>query len=127
MKALKMDEKKKYDKSIEILKKYDDFIKKNKLKFPDYYILLGESYARLGKYSDAEREFQIAIEILNITNYLNQDEKCYLKKYIYQWLKYLTLKYNNTLAVKKYNENMGAQTYNIEHVRGSFQINFIIE
>ena len=124
IKALKMDEQKKYGKTIEILEPYKDFIENNKDNFPDYYILLGEAYARLGKHLISQKEFEVALNILSGTSLLNQDERAYLKKYIYNWLKYLALNYNHSLAIEEYKKNINNLFYNEAKIRHSFKINF---
>ena len=61
MKALSMQERGEYENSIKLLTKYEEFINNNQSKFSDYYIILAEAYARIGKYKEADDKFKKAL------------------------------------------------------------------
>jgi len=127
MKALSMQEKGEYENSIKLLNKYEGFVNNNQEKFPDYFLILAEAYARIKKYKEADVKFKKALEVLEKSSYLTQDEKNYLKKYIYNWLIYLSSIYKHTLLLEKYKNIIENLSYDESKIRNSLKINFDID
>jgi tetratricopeptide (TPR) repeat protein len=123
MKALKYDSLQQYKKALTYLEKQNGFVADNEMMWPEYYILRGEIRARIGNTNQALEDFHKAIDILDTTNYVNNDEKNYLKYYILKWLEYLS----NNNRVEEYGEILqNGDEMNIENVRYSFKTNFDI-
>lgn len=125
-KALKYDEEANYSKVISILEKYTDFIVTNQYKFPDYYILLAEAYARLLNFIEAEKYFFRGLESLRKTTSFNSDEVRFLQKFIFAWLIYIYKKNNHNQAKLKYERLKDSISFNESNIRTSIKINFTI-
>jgi tetratricopeptide (TPR) repeat protein len=126
--SLNYSTEKKYQKVINKLEKYRSFVdNKMKNKFPEFYILLGESYYNVTNYRIAEGCLLKALEATKKDTKLNHDEINYLNIHIYYWL-YLTYKnlYDETKAFQCSNLYRET-TYNNKNIRRYLKNNFPFE
>ncbi len=78
-----------------INEKYPDF----KSILPDYYILLGQLYYKIKEIELSEENFFQALNTIENTYTLNEDEKKYLMLYVFQWLDFLS--HQNSKSIRK--------------------------
>jgi len=118
-KAFDLVSKKQYDEALNLLKKYKKVAEKERLKIPDYFILLGEIFTHKREFEKALWSFSEALDILSHTESYNKDEKEYLRKFISYWLRYIDE--NSAFAIENIPLNF---TFNDEKIRRSLKINF---
>ncbi len=118
-KAFDLASKKQYDKALSLLKKYKKVAEKDRLKIPDYFILLGEIFTHKREFEKALWSFSEAMDILSRTESYNLDEKEYLRKYISLWIAYIDS--NNDFII----ENIPLEfTFDDKKIRKSLIIHF---
>jgi len=125
-KAFDYDQEKEYQKIIDTLENYRTLIDEKPDAFPDYYILLGEAYFRLTNYHLAEGLFLKALEVLETTKKLNENETAYLKLYTYRWLQitYQSLeKYSFKTRYKILSEKVSYDTNKIRRTIKEYFLN----
>ena len=66
---------------------------------PDYYILLGQLYYKIKEIELSEENFFQALNTIENTYTLNEDEKKYLMLYVFQWLDFLS--HQNSKSIRK--------------------------
>jgi tetratricopeptide (TPR) repeat protein len=112
-----------YKKALFLLNKHIDEANNYKVKFPDYYILKGSLYYNLENYDEAQKNFEIATELLTQNEYYNLDEKKYLFSYIYNYLSNILYKKNNQ-DWQLFNELSKRKNFDIKHIGQNLINNF---
>ncbi len=125
VKVYSLDASGKYSEALELLDKYSDYIGLYSNNFSDYYILKGSIYYRLHNYIEAQNFLEKSLIILEKSKF-KDNEKEYLRKYIYILLLDMSNKTGHSLLQKKYKQLYNTNSYDVNKVRKSFLRNFPI-
>jgi len=111
------------EKALFFLNRNSDEAEKYKNKFPDYYILKGSLNFDLENYSEAQKNLELATELLISNEYYSVDEKKYLYIYIYIYLSNILHKNNNS-EWSVFDELSKRKNFDINKVRKNLKNNF---
>ena len=110
-------------KALFFLNKHINEAEKYKNKFPDYYILKGSLLFDLKNYSEAQKNLELATELLTKNESYNLDEKKYLYSYIYNYLSNILHKKNDNEWII-FDELSKRENFDLNQVRENLKNNF---
>ena len=118
MKAYEFDDKEEYEKALNLLLRNFKTAQKHQEKIPEFFVLLGELYIKLGDLENGVCWLMKSYELIDTTKTLNDDEKRYLKEYVHEWFEIIDE--NTDITVK----NLPKLSFDINKVRKSLKTNF---